>query len=39
MQDFSTRPMKQDMQQRIEQFAGQVVTDLAAAMAGVMHGE
>ena len=26
----------QDMQQRIEQFAGQVVTDLAAAMAGVM---
>ena len=25
-----------NMQQRIEQFAGQVVTDLAAAMAGVM---
>ena len=29
-------PSKEDMQQRIEQFAGQVVTDLAAAMAGVM---
>jgi ubiquinone/menaquinone biosynthesis C-methylase UbiE len=27
---------QQDLQQRIEQFAGQVVTDLAAAMAGVM---
>ena len=26
----------QDMQQRIERFAGQVVTDLSAAMAGVM---
>src|SRR6185369_10608233 len=26
----------ENMQQRIEQFAGQVVTDLAAAMAGVM---
>jgi len=25
-----------EMQQRVEQFAGQVVTDLAAAMAGVM---
>ena len=30
------KPMREDMQQRIEQFAGQVVTDLAAAMAGVM---
>src|SRR5215510_14687532 len=29
-------PNAADMQQRIEQFAGQVVTDLAAAMAGVM---
>ena len=29
-------PCTNDMQQRIEQFAGQVVTDLAAAMAGVM---
>ena len=32
----STKSMKEDMQQRIEQFAGQVVSDLAAAMAGVM---
>src|SRR5262249_10316414 len=32
----STKPIREDMQQRIEQFAGQVVTDLAAAMAGVM---
>src|SRR5215467_11466021 len=32
----STKPITEDMQQRIEQFAGQVVTDLAAAMAGVM---
>src|SRR5262245_29672194 len=32
----STNPNREDMQQRIEQFAGQVVTDLAAAMAGVM---
>jgi ubiquinone/menaquinone biosynthesis C-methylase UbiE len=32
MQNFSA----ENMQQRIEQFAGQVVTDLAAAMAGVM---
>lgn len=30
------KPTREDMQQRIEQFAGQVVTDLAAAMAGVM---
>ena len=30
------KPMREDMQQKIEQFAGQVVTDLAAAMAGVM---
>ena len=29
-------PNMESMQQRIEQFAGQVVTDLAAAMAGVM---
>ena len=36
MQSPSTRPIREDMQQRIEQFAGQVVTDLAAAMAGVM---
>ena len=36
MQSPSTQPIRQDMQQRIEQFAGQVVTDLAAAMAGVM---
>lgn len=36
MQSSSVGPTKEDMQQRIEQFAGQVVTDLAAAMAGVM---
>ena len=36
MQSPNTNPVRQDMQQRIEQFAGQVVTDLAAAMAGVM---
>ena len=36
MQSPSTQPIREDMQQRIEQFAGQVVTDLAAAMAGVM---
>ena len=36
MQSPSTKPIAQDMQQIIEQFAGQVVTDLAAAMAGVM---
>src|SRR6516164_438157 len=36
MQSPNTKPIKEDMQQRIEQFAGQVVTDLAAAMAGVM---
>ena len=36
MQSSSTKPVREDMQQRIEQFAGQVVTDLAAAMAGVM---
>jgi hypothetical protein len=29
----STQPARDDMQQKIEQFAGQVVTDLAAAMA------
>ena len=36
MQSLNTNPVREDMQQRIEQFAGQVVTDLAAAMAGVM---
>jgi len=36
MQSPSATPVREDMQQRIEQFAGQVVTDLAAAMAGVM---
>lgn len=36
MQSSSVKSRKEDMQQRIEQFAGQVVTDLAAAMAGVM---
>ena len=35
MQSADTQTM-QDMQQKIEQFAGQVVTDLAAAMSGVM---
>src|SRR5580698_5167553 len=35
MQSPNTEPTKQDMQ-KVEQFAGQVVTDLAAAMAGVM---
>ena len=32
----SIKPTSEGMQQKIEQFAGQVVTDLAAAMAGVM---
>ena len=36
MQSPNTNPLREDMQQRIEEFAGQVVTDLAAAMAGVM---
>jgi ubiquinone/menaquinone biosynthesis C-methylase UbiE len=36
MQSPSIEPTREDMQQKIEQFAGQVVTDLAAAMAGVM---
>jgi ubiquinone/menaquinone biosynthesis C-methylase UbiE len=36
MQSPSIKPTREDMQQKIEQFAGQVVTDLAAAMAGVM---
>ena len=36
MQSPNTTPTMEDTQQRIEQFAGQVVTDLAAAMAGVM---
>jgi len=36
MHSPNTTPIIENMQQRIEQFAGQVVTDLAAAMAGVM---
>jgi ubiquinone/menaquinone biosynthesis C-methylase UbiE len=36
MQSLSAKPTMENMQQRIEKFAGQVVTDLAAAMAGVM---
>jgi ubiquinone/menaquinone biosynthesis C-methylase UbiE len=36
MQSPSIKPTKEDIQQKIERFAGQVVTDLAAAMAGVM---
>lgn len=36
MQTPTTNPVGDDMQQKIEQFAGQVLTDLAAAMAGVM---
>jgi Methyltransferase domain len=36
MQSPSTNHNREDMPQRIERFAGQVVTDLAAAMAGVM---
>ena len=32
----NTKPIREDMQERIEQFAAQVVTDLAATMAGVM---
>ena len=36
MQSLTTTPVRENMQQRIEQFTGQVVTDLAAAMAGVM---
>jgi ubiquinone/menaquinone biosynthesis C-methylase UbiE len=36
MQSSSTQPTKENVQQRVEQFAGQVVADLAAAMAGVM---
>jgi len=37
MQSSTTEAMSMaEMQQRVEQFAGQVVTDLAAAMAGVM---
>lgn len=36
MQSPATNPTTENVQQRIEQFAGQVVTDLAAAMAGVM---
>jgi len=36
MQSLNAKPISEDMQQKIEQFAGQVVSDLAAAMAGVM---
>jgi ubiquinone/menaquinone biosynthesis C-methylase UbiE len=36
MQAANTTPFSENMQQKVEQFAGQVVTDLAAAMAGVM---
>jgi len=36
MQNPDTPSATVDMQQRVEQFAGQVITDLAAAMAGVM---
>jgi precorrin-6B methylase 2 len=36
MQSPNAIPVREDTQGRIEQFAGQVVTDLAAAMAGVM---
>ena len=36
MQSPSTKSIQKDVEQKIEQFAGQVVTDLAAAMAGVM---
>jgi Rv2258c-like winged HTH domain len=36
MQSPTTAPIREDVQQKIEQFAGQVVSDLAAAMAGVM---
>ena len=36
MQNASATLSKENMQQKVEQFAGQVVTDLAAAMAGVM---
>ncbi|HEY7336479.1 MAG TPA: class I SAM-dependent methyltransferase [Bryobacteraceae bacterium] len=36
MESSNSKIANEDLQQRIEQFAGQVVTDLAAAMAGVM---
>jgi len=36
MQSPNTTSTTEDVQRRIEQFAGKVVTDLAAAMAGVM---
>src|SRR5215469_7346202 len=36
MQSPGTKPIKEDMQQKIQHFADQVVTDLAAVMAGVM---
>jgi ubiquinone/menaquinone biosynthesis C-methylase UbiE len=36
MQTTATTPVNGNLQHKIEQFAGQVVTDLSAAMAGVM---
>jgi ubiquinone/menaquinone biosynthesis C-methylase UbiE len=36
MQSPTTAPTRENMQQKIEQFAGHVVADLAAAMAGAM---
>jgi ubiquinone/menaquinone biosynthesis C-methylase UbiE len=36
MQSPGTTPIKEDIEQKIQQFADQVVTDLAAVMAGVM---
>lgn len=36
MQAPSTQSATENLQQKMEQFAGQVITDLAAAMAGVM---
>ena len=36
MHSPSSKPTREPLQQRIEQFAGHVVADLAAAMAGVM---
>lgn len=36
MLSHNTKPATEDTQKKIEQFTGQVVTDLAAAMAGVM---
>jgi len=36
MLPLNTEPIQEDLRERIERFAGQVVSDLAAAMAGVM---